>query len=116
MSKKEEVESFYSVRGQQKHKKYPFFKFYIPWFIVTEDWGKTEPTTTPLLCISNSHTKFGMIHQPWLKKMPVESSELPQKEVFVVKLSIFKANLLPEDETTSKKQRHFGELRFSSFF
>ena len=57
-----------------------------------------------------------MIHQPCLKKMPVEPSKLPQKEVFVVKLNIFKANLLPEDETISKKQPHFGELRFSSIF
>ena len=55
--------------------------------------GKNCPGT--LIYNTARHTKFSMIHQPWLKKLPVDSSKLPQKEEFVVKLSIFQGQFTP---------------------
>ena len=52
---------------------------------------QNEPCSCTTIFTTINDTKFGLIHQPWLKKMLVELDKLHQKEDDVVKISM--ANL-----------------------
>ena len=52
---------------------------------------QNEPCSCTTIFTTINDTKFGLIHQPWLKKMLVELDKLHRKEDDVVKISM--ANL-----------------------
>ena len=61
---------------------------------------KNEPTNYTSHMSIMAMPNLMMVHYFWLKKMPVELRKVAQKGYTVQKISIFSANLPPEDSAT----------------